>query len=86
VEAMCRFESRFAVNYSKLQLASYLALLCLLCHWLACGWYMLLEVEMNIECVYQVRDAEWRNHERVEQMGGLRSYYRYRRPSHLHRL
>lgn len=33
-----RFESRFAVNYSMLQLYSYLALLCLLCHWLACGW------------------------------------------------
>ena len=34
-----RFESRFAVNYSMLQLYSYMAMLCLLCHWLACGWY-----------------------------------------------
>lgn len=33
-----RFESSFAVDYSMLRLFSLMATLCLLCHWIACGW------------------------------------------------
>lgn len=46
-----RFEARMAINYSLLQLYGFLMMLCLMCHWLACGWYMVTEVEQNRECV-----------------------------------
>ena len=50
VWALCRFEARYALNYSALQLNGFLLLLFLLCHWLACGWYLVISIESNAEC------------------------------------
>jgi hypothetical protein len=55
-----RLEARFAIDYSLLQLYSYLAMLIMLMHWLACGWFMLTIVEMNTECVV-LEDSRYSN-------------------------
>mmetsp|Transcript_15275 Transcript_15275/g.29457 ORF Transcript_15275/g.29457 Transcript_15275/m.29457 type:complete len:1182 (+) Transcript_15275:78-3623(+) len=46
-----RFESSFAVDYSMLRLFSLMATLCLLCHWIACGWHMMIGLEENTACI-----------------------------------
>eukprot|EP00241_Pyramimonas_parkeae_P000106 CAMPEP_0114235452 /NCGR_PEP_ID=MMETSP0058-20121206/6259_1 /TAXON_ID=36894 /ORGANISM="Pyramimonas parkeae, CCMP726" /LENGTH=1092 /DNA_ID=CAMNT_0001347217 /DNA_START=143 /DNA_END=3421 /DNA_ORIENTATION=+ len=51
---LARVEARSCVNYSHLQLHSFMLTLFLLCHWLACGWHMVTTVELNKECVIPI--------------------------------
>lgn len=31
-------QTKYAINYSDLQLFGFCAMICIFCHWLACGW------------------------------------------------
>mmetsp|Transcript_23568 Transcript_23568/g.44917 ORF Transcript_23568/g.44917 Transcript_23568/m.44917 type:complete len:626 (-) Transcript_23568:481-2358(-) len=47
-----RMEDRYAINYALVQLFGYLLVLFGLCHWLACGWFLVIVLEKNQECVW----------------------------------
>mmetsp|Transcript_23569 Transcript_23569/g.44924 ORF Transcript_23569/g.44924 Transcript_23569/m.44924 type:complete len:370 (-) Transcript_23569:1770-2879(-) len=47
-----RMEDRYAINYALVQLLGYLLMLFGLCHWLACGWYLMIVMERNHECTW----------------------------------
>mmetsp|Transcript_32453 Transcript_32453/g.62347 ORF Transcript_32453/g.62347 Transcript_32453/m.62347 type:complete len:981 (-) Transcript_32453:306-3248(-) len=47
-------QTKYAINYSDLQLFGFCAMICIFCHWLACGWHMVTTVELNKECVIPI--------------------------------
>jgi len=45
------FESKRELSYADIQLLAFCTMLLLFCHWLACGWILLVDVEDNKNCV-----------------------------------
>ena len=50
-EARCGPQAKYAINYSMLQLYLFMMSLFYLSHFLACGWYLVISLEGNKECV-----------------------------------
>jgi len=69
------FETNKPINYSRMQLYSFIVALLLLIHWLACGWYLVLDLEEAEECIPYYHSSMFPENDPVCCFNWLDCYY-----------